>query len=97
MIQAIFDSALDRWALYLDGKDCYSVDGEKRITADRVFLIKLPNLENIDDVIQWMMPARSIAVAKYLSQKKKMLSKANEILKQVVNSDKGFFNLAAQH
>ncbi|KAK4026439.1 hypothetical protein OUZ56_015437 [Daphnia magna] len=83
VMQAIRDSALDKWALFLDANDSHcSVD----------FQIEVPNLENFDDIINWIMPVRSIAVAKHLN-----LSMANDILKRIVNSDSSFFYPAAHY
>ncbi|KZS16582.1 Uncharacterized protein APZ42_017133 [Daphnia magna] len=87
--QAIRDSALDKWALFLDANDSHcSVD----------FQMEVPNLENFDDIINWIMPVRSIAVAKHLAIREKPdLSMANYILERIVNSDSSFFYPAAHY
>lgn len=89
VMQAIRDSALDKWALFLDANDSHcSVD----------FQMEVPNLENFDDIINWIMPVRSIAVAKHLAIREKPdLSMANYILERIVNSDSSFFYPAAHY
>ncbi|XP_057376952.2 uncharacterized protein LOC130698191 [Daphnia carinata] len=87
MMQAIRDRALDKWAHFLDAKD-------SNCTTD--FPMEVPNLDNFDDVINWITPVRAVAVAKDLAiREEPNFSLADQILKRVINSDSGFFYPAA--
>ncbi|XP_057365150.1 uncharacterized protein LOC130685885 [Daphnia carinata] len=81
LVQAIRDSALDKWALWLDTKEFDRSNVE--------FPDKLHGFENFDNIINWITPARAIAVANDLANscKKPNLSKAEQILKQLVSSE----------
>ncbi|KAI9563421.1 hypothetical protein GHT06_010884 [Daphnia sinensis] len=82
VMQAFRDSALDKWALFLDANSNCSLD----------FRMELPNPKNFDEMINWIMPVRLIAVAKQLAiQKKPNFSMVNQILEHIVHSGDSFF------
>ncbi|KZS13522.1 Uncharacterized protein APZ42_021330 [Daphnia magna] len=89
-VQAIRDSALDKWALWLDANE---------LNYSNVnFPDKLPDLKDFDNIMDWIMPARSITVAKDLvTCEKPNLSKADQFLERIVNSENSFFYPAAHY
>jgi superfamily II DNA/RNA helicase len=101
-IRLVCDSALDQWALWLDEMDTVQTFGfhiKKYLEAS---LINKLQLSESPCGINWMLPGRSVALAKHLAHKKwrinfafKKKAKARKdstsILEKLVQSNDAFF------
>jgi hypothetical protein len=70
VIRLMCDSVLDQWALWLDETDTVKMFGFHIIKYLEASLINKLRLSKFPCDIDWMLPGRSVALAKYLAQKK---------------------------
>ncbi len=69
VIRLMYDSALDQWALWLDETDTVKMLGFHIKKYLESSLIKKLQLSQSPCEIDWMLPGRSVVLAKYLAQK----------------------------
>jgi hypothetical protein len=82
VIRLMCDSALDQWALWLDEMDTVKTFGcTEYLEAN---LINKLQLSESPCCINWMLPARSVALAKHLAQKKGRKNLVFKVLPQVI-------------
>ncbi len=101
-IRLMCDSALDQWALWLDETDTVKTFGFHIKKYLKASLINKLQLSESPCEIDWMLPGRSVALAKHLAQKKwginfafknKAEARKNSasLLEKLVQSNDAFF------
>jgi preprotein translocase subunit SecA len=86
VIRLVCDSALDQWALWADEIDTVKTFGFYCTEYLKASLINKLQLSQSPCEIDWMLPGRSVALAKYLAQKKSGISFDFKVLAQVITS-----------
>ena len=113
-MKAVCESALDQWALWLDSVDSEfgSLSEEKmlnRLENELINKQKLP--DEMSELINWMTPARSVALARNIATRKitkrkisvvnnlsqLSINKAIELLDRIIQSEDHYFYPAAYY